>query len=88
VDNKDKGKSIIISDPWALDVNIKIFSREVVAGKNPRWRNIKNHYKDRRHWGAMQAGDQTKPHIMRITDGPVHKRGRSVSPADGSTTSM
>ena len=58
--DKDKGKGVIIGDPWALDENTKIHFREFVAERTPS---------NPPTLGRVQEGDQAQPSVLRIADG-------------------
>jgi hypothetical protein len=82
--DKGKGKEIIISDPREADENTKISCRKVVAEKTPDGgETLKITIAASNVGGQAQTGSQARPPVLRIADGPAHRRGRSGTPPDG-----
>jgi hypothetical protein len=84
--DKGKGEEIVISNAREADENHKFFCRKVVAEKTPDGgKTLKVTIT------TSDAGRQarTKEHepVLRIPDGPTHRRGRSGTTSDGSENS-
>jgi hypothetical protein len=82
--DKGKGKEIIIGNPREADENTKISCRKVVAEKTPDGgETLKITIAASNAGGQAQTGSQARPPVLRIADGPAHRRGRSGTPPDG-----
>jgi hypothetical protein len=82
--DKGKGKEVIISNARKADVNNKISCRKVVAEKTSDGGDSENYHHYLQHWGQAQAGNQALAPVLRITDGPTHRRVWSGTPPDSS----
>jgi hypothetical protein len=84
VANKDTCKSIIISDPQALDENTKIFYREVGAEKTPNGKEtLKITIRFDNVGKQMQVAAQAQSSDLHIMDSPTGQRRHSRSSSDG-----
>jgi hypothetical protein len=81
--DKGKGKEVIISNTWKADENNKISCRKVVAEKTPNGgETLKVTITTSNTRGQVQARDQARTPILRIADGPTHRRGWSGTPPE------
>ena len=81
--DKGKGKEVIIGNARKADENDKISCRKVVAEKNPiGGKTLKFTITTSNARGQAQARNQARAPILRITDGPTHRRERSETPLD------
>jgi hypothetical protein len=76
-----KGIEVIIGDAQKIDENNKTSCRKVVSEKAPDGGgDSKNYHHYLQHWGQAQAGNQALAPVLRIADGPIHRRRRSGTP--------
>jgi hypothetical protein len=81
--DKGKGKEVIIGNAQKADENDKISCRKVVAEKTPNGgETLKVTITTSIARGQAQARNQARAPILRITDGPMHRRGWSGTPPD------
>jgi hypothetical protein len=81
--DKGKGKEVIIGDARKVDENNKISCRKVVAEKTPNGgETLKVTITTSNTRGQVQARDQARTPILRIADGPTHRRGWSGTPPE------
>jgi hypothetical protein len=79
--DKGKGKEVIIGNARKADDNNKISCRKVVAENTPDGgETLKVTITTSNTGGQAQAGSQAREPILRITDGPTHRHGRSGTP--------
>jgi hypothetical protein len=85
--DKGKGKEIIIGNAREADENNKISCRKVVAEKTPDGgETLKVTITTSDTGGQAQTGRHAREPMLRITDGPPSRRGRSeASPDDPKT---
>jgi hypothetical protein len=82
--DKGKGKEIVIDDAGEADGNHKNSCRKVVAEKTPDGgETLKVTITASGTKGQTQTGRQAQEPILRITDGPPSRRGRSEASPDG-----
>jgi hypothetical protein len=82
--DKDKDKEVIIGNAQEADGNNKISCRKVVAEKTPNGgETLKVTITTSGIGGQAQTRGHVREPILRITDGPVPRRGRSVTSPDG-----
>jgi hypothetical protein len=93
--DKEKGKEVIISDAWKADENNKISCRKVVTEKTPDGgETLKVTITTSRTGGQAHTTEQVREPVLRITDGPTSRCGRSeafqqtVRQHSGPTTTM
>jgi hypothetical protein len=81
--DKGKGKEVIIGNMRKADENNKISCRKVVAEKTPNeGETLKVTITTSNTGGQVQARDQAHTPILRIADGPMHRRERSGTPPE------
>jgi hypothetical protein len=86
--DKGKCKEIIIGSARDADENNKISCRKVVAEKTPNGgETLKVTITASGTRGQAQTGRQEREPVLRITDGPPSRRGRSEASPDGPKTS-
>jgi hypothetical protein len=86
--DKGKGKEIIIDNAREADENNKISCRKVVAEKTPDGgETLKVTITASGTGGQAQTGRQAWEPVLRITDGPPSRCGRSEASMDGPKTS-
>jgi hypothetical protein len=79
--DKGKDKEVIIGDARKADDNNKISYRKVVAEKTlDGGETLKVTITTFNAGGQAQARNQARAPILRITDGPTHRRERSGTP--------
>jgi hypothetical protein len=85
--DKGKDKEVIIGNSREADGNIKIFCRKVVAEKTPDGgETLKVTITNSGTGGQAQTRGYAREPILRIADGLVPRRGRSVTSPDGPAT--
>jgi hypothetical protein len=86
--DKGKGKEIIIGNAQEADENNKISCRKVVAEKTPDGgETVKVTITASGTRGQAKTARQAREPVLRITDGPPSRRGRSEASPDGPKTS-
>jgi hypothetical protein len=76
--DKGKGKEVIIGNAREADENNKVSCRKVVAEKTPDGgETLKVTITASGTGGQAQTGRQARELVLRITDGPPSRRGRS-----------
>jgi type V secretory pathway adhesin AidA len=79
--DKGEGKEVIISNARKADENNRISCRKVVAEKTPDGgETLKVTITNA--GGQSQIGGRTREPVLCITDGPIHRRGRSETSLD------
>jgi hypothetical protein len=82
--DKGKDKEVIIDNAREADGNNKISCRKVVAEKTPDGgETLKVTITTSGTGGQAQTRGHAREPILRITDSPVPRRGRSVTSPDG-----
>jgi hypothetical protein len=82
--DKGKDKEVIIGNAREADGNNKISCRKVVAEKTPDGgETLKVTIKTSGTRGKAQTRGHAREPILRIADGPVPRRGQSVTSLDG-----
>jgi hypothetical protein len=82
--NKEKGKEVIIGDARKADENNKISCRKVVAKKTPDGgETLKVTITTSGTRGQAQTRGTVREPVLRITNSPTSKRGRSEASLDG-----
>jgi hypothetical protein len=82
--DKGKDKEVIIGNARETDGNNKISCRKVMAEKTPdRGETLKVTITNSSAGGQAQTRGYAREPILRIADGPVSRRGRSVTSPDG-----
>jgi hypothetical protein len=82
--DKGKDKEVIIGNAREADRNNKISCRKVVAEKTPDGgETLKVTITNSGTGGQVQTRGHAREPILRIADGPVPRRGRSVTSPDG-----
>jgi hypothetical protein len=82
--DKGKDKEVIIGNAREVDGNNKIACRKVVAEKTPDGgETLKVTITNSGTGGQVQTRGHAQEPILRIADGPVPRRGRSVTSPDG-----
>ena len=82
--DKGKDKEVIIGNAREADRNNKIACRKVVAEKTPNGgETLKVTITNSGTGGQVQTRGHAQEPILRITDGPVPRRGRSETLPDG-----
>jgi hypothetical protein len=84
--NKGKGKEIVIGNARETDENHKISCRKVVAEKTPDGGETLKVTIMTSGTGG-QARTKEQEHVLRMPDGPTHRRGRSGTTPNGSEDS-
>jgi hypothetical protein len=80
----DKGKETIIGDAKEANEGRKVSCRKVVAEKTPDGgETLKVTITTSSTGGQAQTGRQMQEPVLRVPDGPAHRRGRSGTPPDG-----
>jgi hypothetical protein len=83
--DKGKDKEVIIGNAREAGGNNKIACRKVVAEKTPNGgETLKVTITNSGTRGQVQTRGHAQEPILRIADGPVPRRGRSVTSLDGS----
>jgi len=86
--DKSKGKEAIIGNSKKADEDHKVSCRKVVAEKTPDGgETLKVTITASSTGGQAQTGRQMQELVLRIPDGPTHRRGRSGTPPDGPESS-
>jgi hypothetical protein len=82
--DKGKVKETIIDNTKEADKGRKVSCRKVVAEKTPDGgETLKVTITASSTGGQAQTGRQMQEPVLRIPDGPAHRRGRSGTPPDG-----
>jgi hypothetical protein len=82
--DKGKDKEVIIGNAREADRNNKISCRKVVAEKTPDGgETLKVTITNSGTGGQVQTRGHAREPILRIADGPVPRRGRSVTSPNG-----
>ena len=82
--DKGKDKEVIIGNAWEADGNNKISCRKVMAEKTPDGgETLKVTITASRTGGQAQTGRHLREPVLRITDSPPSRRGRSDASPDG-----
>jgi hypothetical protein len=82
--DKGKDKEVIIGNSREADGNNKISCRKVVAEKTPDGREtLKVTITNSGTGGQAQTRGYAREPVLHIADGPVTRRGRSVTSPDG-----
>jgi hypothetical protein len=82
--DKEKGKEVIIGNTWEANERNKVSCRKVVAEKTPDGgETLKVTITTSCTGGQAQTKGREQEPVLRISDGPMHRRRRSETTPNG-----